>query len=263
MNRSSKRKGSVPLGQGVTAKRGRWEAELAGPPSESSPTASGPALVHSTQIHGGVLTVVGRDNNNSTTIHNYNYNYGPQTVSVDVLDILNSLSLPNFRDIQPDTLKSTSAKGKKGTGPPVRRGPRQPEGDYEGGTLVWAKAESYPWWPAVVFDSDHPEVPASIVQAWKDRTYRQKMKRWIVRFYDRTSSWQYLPRDKLLLLGEDEALDANMLAPQSVYQKWKSPLAMQNCRDAFRMACMEMETKSDDGTPDQDASAESEGDTEE
>ncbi|KAH6894822.1 ankyrin repeat-containing domain protein [Coprinopsis sp. MPI-PUGE-AT-0042] len=108
MHGNAKRKGSVSLGQDATAKRGRWEAELAGPPSESSPTASGSALVHSTQIHGGVLTVVGRDNN-STTI--YNYNYAPQTASVDVLDILNSLSLPNFRDIQLDTL----AKATDGT----------------------------------------------------------------------------------------------------------------------------------------------------
>ncbi|KAH6915692.1 bromodomain and PHD finger-containing protein 3 [Coprinopsis sp. MPI-PUGE-AT-0042] len=169
---------------------------------------------------------------------------------------------PNQKRQQgPSTMTtSTSAKGKKGTGPPVRRGPRQ--GDYEGGTLVWAKAESYPWWPAVVFDSDHPEVPASIVQAWKDMRFRRKIKLWIVRFYDRTSSWQYLPRDKLQLLGEDEALDADMLAPQSVHQKWKSPSARQSCRDAFRTACAEMETKSD-GTPDQDASAEPEGDMEE
>ncbi|KAH6892787.1 hypothetical protein BKA70DRAFT_1536466 [Coprinopsis sp. MPI-PUGE-AT-0042] len=111
MDGNSKRKGSISLGQDVTAKRGRWEAELAGPPSESSPTASGSALVHSTQVHGGTLTVVGRDNNNTTTIHNYNYNCAPQTVPVDVLDILNSLSLPNFRDIQLDTL----AKATEGT----------------------------------------------------------------------------------------------------------------------------------------------------
>ncbi|KAH6892852.1 hypothetical protein BKA70DRAFT_1201172 [Coprinopsis sp. MPI-PUGE-AT-0042] len=109
MDRNPKRKGSVSRDQDLTStKRARWEAELAGPPSESSPTASGSALVHSAQVHGGALTVVGRDNNN-TTIHNYYYL--PQNVSVDVLDILNSLSLPNFRDIQLDTL----AKATDGT----------------------------------------------------------------------------------------------------------------------------------------------------
>ncbi|KAH6894865.1 ankyrin repeat domain-containing protein 28 [Coprinopsis sp. MPI-PUGE-AT-0042] len=101
-----------PNGQDATTKRGRWEAELAGPPSERSPTASGSALVHSTQVHGGALTVAGRDNNNNnTTIHNHTYIYGTPTVSVDVLEILNSLSLPNFRDIQLDTL----AKATDGT----------------------------------------------------------------------------------------------------------------------------------------------------
>ncbi|KAH6874833.1 hypothetical protein BKA70DRAFT_1412791 [Coprinopsis sp. MPI-PUGE-AT-0042] len=110
MDRNPKRKGSASRDQDVTNKRGRWEAELAGPPSERSPTASGSALVHNTQIHGGALTVVGRDNN-STTIYNPTYNFGPQTVSVDVLAILNSRSLPKFRHIQLDTL----AKATDGT----------------------------------------------------------------------------------------------------------------------------------------------------
>ncbi|KAH6904014.1 hypothetical protein BKA70DRAFT_1566330 [Coprinopsis sp. MPI-PUGE-AT-0042] len=111
MNDNTKRKGSISRDQGLTAKRGRWEVELAGPPSECSPTPSVSALisgVHSAQIYGGEFTVVGRDSN---IIHNHTYNYGPQTASVDVLDILNSLSLPNFRDIQLDTL----AKATEGT----------------------------------------------------------------------------------------------------------------------------------------------------
>ncbi|KAH6879705.1 hypothetical protein BKA70DRAFT_1576151 [Coprinopsis sp. MPI-PUGE-AT-0042] len=110
MNDNPKRKGSASRDQELTAKRGRWEDELAGPPTECSPTASGSALissVHSAQIHGGVFTVVGRD---STTIHN-TYNYGLSTERFNVLDILNSLSLPNFRDIQLDTL----AKATEGT----------------------------------------------------------------------------------------------------------------------------------------------------
>ncbi|KAH6892821.1 hypothetical protein BKA70DRAFT_1571586 [Coprinopsis sp. MPI-PUGE-AT-0042] len=110
MASNSKRKGSISLGQELTAKRGRWEAEIAMPPSECSPTASGSSAlisgVHSAQIHGGAFTVIGSGSN--ATIHNH---YGPQTVSVDVLDILNSLSLPNFRDIQLDTL----AKATEGT----------------------------------------------------------------------------------------------------------------------------------------------------
>ncbi|KAH6879707.1 hypothetical protein BKA70DRAFT_1576152 [Coprinopsis sp. MPI-PUGE-AT-0042] len=109
MHGNTKRKGSVTRDQGLTNKRGRWEAELAGPPSERSLTVVGSSLisgVHSAQIHGGAFNMVGRDN-----IHNRIYNYGSQTVPVDVLDILNSLSLPNFRDIHLDTL----AKATEGT----------------------------------------------------------------------------------------------------------------------------------------------------
>ncbi|KAH6894818.1 hypothetical protein BKA70DRAFT_1199720 [Coprinopsis sp. MPI-PUGE-AT-0042] len=101
--------GSVSRDQdSTTTKRGRWEVELAGPPSECSPTASGSALisgVESAHIHGGIFNVAGRD------IHNHTYHYGPPTASVDVLDILNSRSLPKFRDIQLDTL----AKATDGT----------------------------------------------------------------------------------------------------------------------------------------------------
>ncbi|KAH6904192.1 hypothetical protein BKA70DRAFT_1403427, partial [Coprinopsis sp. MPI-PUGE-AT-0042] len=89
-------------------KRGGWEAELSVPPSECSPTASGSALiagVHSAQIHGGVFTVAAPG---STTIHNYNV---PWPDLFDVFEILNSRSLPNFRDIQLDIL----AKATKGT----------------------------------------------------------------------------------------------------------------------------------------------------
>ncbi|KAH6879709.1 hypothetical protein BKA70DRAFT_1576154 [Coprinopsis sp. MPI-PUGE-AT-0042] len=113
MSGNTKRRGSASQGQDLTTpKRARWEAELSMSPSECSPTASGSALisgVHSAHIHGGAFTVVGRDNN--TIIHNNTYNYGPQGVPVDVLEILNSLSLPNFRDIQLDTL----AKATEGT----------------------------------------------------------------------------------------------------------------------------------------------------
>ncbi|KAH6904016.1 ankyrin repeat-containing domain protein [Coprinopsis sp. MPI-PUGE-AT-0042] len=110
MSSDPKRRGSASRGQNsTTSKKGGWETELAGPPSECSPITSGSALVHSAQIHGGVFAVVGRDSN--TTINNLTYNFGLQTAPVDVLDILNSLSLPNFRDIQLDTL----AKATDGT----------------------------------------------------------------------------------------------------------------------------------------------------
>jgi hypothetical protein len=101
-----KRKGSSSTGQGAMSKRARWEEELAMSPAECSPTAAGTSLisgVHSVQIQGGSFTVAG----SSTTVHN-TYNYGPQKVSKDILEILKSLSLPNFRDIQLDTLSKAT-----------------------------------------------------------------------------------------------------------------------------------------------------------
>ncbi|TFK17664.1 hypothetical protein FA15DRAFT_313371 [Coprinopsis marcescibilis] len=137
--------------------------------------------------------------------------------------------------------------GRNRRGPPPRRAAKVD--NYEGGTLVWAKAESFPWWPAVVFDADHVDVPPNIVRDHKETKQRRKIKLYIVRFYDRTNSWQYLPRDKLMLLGEDSQLDSDMLAPQSLHQKWKSTSARQNCRDAFKKASAEMETNNDGENP--------------
>jgi hypothetical protein len=104
-----KRKGSGSQSQGTTAKRARWEDELAVAPSDCSPTAAGASAalisgVQSAQIYGGSFTVVG----SSTT---YVHNHGPQDASANILKILKSLSLPNFRHIQLDTL----AKATDGT----------------------------------------------------------------------------------------------------------------------------------------------------
>ncbi|KAH6892839.1 hypothetical protein BKA70DRAFT_1536643 [Coprinopsis sp. MPI-PUGE-AT-0042] len=109
MQGNPKRKGSGSNFSETSSKKGRWEDDLALPPSECSPTAPGSALisgVHTAQIHGGAISIAGRDN---VTLNNYNY--GQQIDSIDVLEILNSLPLPNFRDIQQDTI----AKATEGT----------------------------------------------------------------------------------------------------------------------------------------------------
>ncbi|KAH6903931.1 hypothetical protein BKA70DRAFT_1154855 [Coprinopsis sp. MPI-PUGE-AT-0042] len=101
-----KRKRSPSPGQLVANKRARWEDEVVAPPSECVPTASGPSLisgVQSAHIHDGTFTVT---THNQTTV--YNYNYGPSSDPSKVLQILRSLSLPNFRDIQLDTLSKAT-----------------------------------------------------------------------------------------------------------------------------------------------------------
>ncbi|KAH6892835.1 hypothetical protein BKA70DRAFT_1324314 [Coprinopsis sp. MPI-PUGE-AT-0042] len=108
MQGNPKRKGSGSDIPRTLSKKGRWEDDLGLPPAECSPTASGSALisgVHTAQIHGGAFSMIGRD---SITVNN---NYGHHVISVDILEILNSLPLPNFRDIQQDTI----AKATEGT----------------------------------------------------------------------------------------------------------------------------------------------------
>ncbi|KAH6902539.1 ankyrin repeat-containing domain protein [Coprinopsis sp. MPI-PUGE-AT-0042] len=95
-----KRKRSPSPGQVVATKKARWEAEVAAPPSECVPTPSGSALissVQSAQVLGGTFTVTGP----GSTVNNFNY--VAQALPDGILEILNSLPLPNFRDIQLDT----------------------------------------------------------------------------------------------------------------------------------------------------------------
>jgi hypothetical protein len=110
MHPTLKGKGASPQQQD-TAKETRWESDLAMPPTECSPTVSGSALisgVQNAQIWGGTFTVASPGStHNHTIIHNYNY--GLQAAPSEILDILKSLPLPNFRDIQLDTHAKATA----------------------------------------------------------------------------------------------------------------------------------------------------------
>ncbi|KAH9930247.1 uncharacterized protein B0H18DRAFT_1116943 [Fomitopsis serialis] len=117
----------------------------------------------------------------------------------------------------------------------------------EGGTLVWAKAKTFPWWPAVVFESDDPAIPKRIKGLWSGKQAADGPLH-IVQFFDRHNSWQCLQLDKLRLLGENQELDQDMLATVSKMQKWKTPKLLQQCREAFRRAMAERETDKE-GTP--------------
>ncbi|KAH6890131.1 ankyrin repeat-containing domain protein [Coprinopsis sp. MPI-PUGE-AT-0042] len=101
LERQTKRQASgSPSGDSSRlAKKGRVEYEAFTTDGTTS-TSLAPAVfsgVQSVQTVGGVYTAVGRD---TITIHNH-YN---SPIEIDVLQILNSLGLPNFRAIQQDTL---------------------------------------------------------------------------------------------------------------------------------------------------------------
>ncbi|KAG5651329.1 hypothetical protein H0H81_009082 [Sphagnurus paluster] len=134
----------------------------------------------------------------------------------------------------------------------------------EGGTLVWAKVGNYPWWPAVIYEDSDPLVPPSVLRKALDSRQKSKRKIHILQFFEKTRTWQFLPLDKLRMLGEDQGkhcgltygrtiliplpdFDDDMLATESSRQKWKPSHKgmMEQCRDAYQEALAEMETMSD------------------
>ncbi|KAL5492640.1 hypothetical protein ACEPAI_4087 [Sanghuangporus weigelae] len=111
----------------------------------------------------------------------------------------------------------------------------------EGGTLVWAKAETYPWWPSVVFEEDDPEVPPNVLED-KPATRAGVGPLILVRFWDTRQSWQWLPMEKMRLLASDKGLDDLMLNGNSKTQRFKSAKVKEQCREAWKQAIAEMET---------------------
>ncbi|CAA7265249.1 unnamed protein product [Cyclocybe aegerita] len=112
---------------------------------------------------------------------------------------------------------------------------------FEDGTIVWAKSESFPWWPAVVYANENDAVPQNILEAHRIKRQKRKIKLFIVQFYDKQKSWQSVARDKLQLLGEDSKLDQQMLSSTSTLQKWKTPASKKECREAYRQAFADMD----------------------
>ncbi|THH02990.1 hypothetical protein EW145_g6627 [Phellinidium pouzarii] len=112
----------------------------------------------------------------------------------------------------------------------------------EGGTLVWAKAETYPWWPAVVYEEDDPDVPAAVLKEKKPTPRAGGGPLLLVQFWDARKTWQWLPMDKLRLLNEDTAWDKLMLNGSTKVQRFKTAKVKEQCRAAWRSAMAEMET---------------------
>ncbi|KAL8617955.1 hypothetical protein ACOMHN_052906 [Nucella lapillus] len=85
--------------------------------------------------------------------------------------------------------------------------------------LVWAKCRGYPWYPALIIDPKMPKtgflhngvpipVPPDDVL---DVQRRQDESVYLVLFFDRKRTWQWLPRPKLQLLGMSSEVDKGHL----------------------------------------------------
>lgn len=84
--------------------------------------------------------------------------------------------------------------------------------------LVWAKCRGYPWYPALIIDPEIPSgfvhngvplpAPPTDVLALK-ANYDEQV--FLVLFFDVKRTWQWLPANKLELLGVNKELDQSKL----------------------------------------------------
>jgi len=179
----------------------------------------------------------------------------PGPDSVEAESELSSLSDLGSEAVEPKdrevyTPVVSSGRGRR-RGPPRRMSVAIPgvSGDFgsiqkgqtlEGGTLVWAKAKTYPWWPAVVYEYDDPRIPL-VVKMEGEGHIKRGSAIYMVQFFDRTRSWAFLSHDKLRMLGDHQGLDDDLLKKQ----RWKSPANKAECKLAYDEAMAEMETASD------------------
>lgn len=86
--------------------------------------------------------------------------------------------------------------------------------------LVWAKCRGYPWYPALILDPKTPKgfvyngvplpAPPTDVLALR-KNYPNNMEVFLVLFFDAKRTWQWLPDNKLEILGIDKEMDQQKL----------------------------------------------------
>lgn len=95
--------------------------------------------------------------------------------------------------------------------------------------LVWAKCRGYPWYPALIIDPKIPKnfiyngvplpaPPQDVLNLRKN--YTEEV--YLVLFFDVKRTWQWLPSNKLELLGLDKSLDQAKLIESRKPQERKA-----------------------------------------
>ncbi|KAI0339583.1 hypothetical protein BDW22DRAFT_1454969 [Trametopsis cervina] len=115
----------------------------------------------------------------------------------------------------------------------------------EEGTLVWAKASTFPWWPAVVMDADSASDAPPVLLESTDPQRIEAQQLHLVRFYDGKEgiigSWNYVPVTELRMFGEIKELDEELTSKSSKMQRWKNEKARAICVRAYNRALAEMD----------------------
>lgn len=84
--------------------------------------------------------------------------------------------------------------------------------------LVWAKCRGYPWYPALTIDPNMPRdyvhhgvpIPSPPLDVLElEKTHSEPV--FLILFFDTKRTWQWLPRNKLELLGIDKEIDIKKL----------------------------------------------------
>ncbi|XP_057664032.1 bromodomain-containing protein homolog isoform X1 [Diorhabda carinulata] len=134
------------------------------------------------------------------------YRAGAQTTDDENSDSDNSLSTcysHNLSEIpsEDDSSDTTAVSGNEGQDNDKELVPMQ---------LVWAKCRGYPWYPALIIDPDIPKgyvyknvpipsPPQEVLDLGKNHTEQVHL----VLFFDVKRTWQWLPMEKLEILGLD------------------------------------------------------------
>ncbi|KAK0450017.1 PHD-zinc-finger like domain-containing protein [Armillaria borealis] len=102
---------------------------------------------------------------------------------------------------------------------------------------------TYPWWPAVIYDEDHPELPEKILNRKKEFVAKHKKGKrskdnvhfYTVNFFDKEKSWQFVTVEHLKMLGEHKELDEDMISPTSRRQNWRNRTKLlRECQVAYQ-----------------------------
>ncbi|WWD21160.1 hypothetical protein CI109_105643 [Kwoniella shandongensis] len=125
------------------------------------------------------------------------------------------------------------------------------DGPYPPGTLVWAKLNSFPYFPAEINDpleaaeeGIHPELLASEEEE-REKARKKGMGLWLVQFFDRGRTWGWVQEDRLDLMVEDKELDAMYLAghERNKSKGFKNTSMRQNVRKGYRDALASLESE--------------------
>ncbi|KAL1706995.1 hypothetical protein EV121DRAFT_256504 [Schizophyllum commune] len=122
---------------------------------------------------------------------------------------------------EPDEEQDEDAEGsEKPNGGRIRRKPLHPRAGQnllnDKGYIDCGTLDAFPWWPGVVYENDQvDQIPRPVLTKHKRRSKMYPHNKYfIVQFFDEKRSWQVVQLKGLVTLGEDLALDREMLEDQ-------------------------------------------------